>query len=91
MNAGGKKKAASSFYIPLDRVERALKLLQAGSAVTRGTLQTIFKHQTYDEVRRLGLRAATEERLRTTMPDVSGKRFRTWRGRAFETAREEGT
>lgn len=69
---GGKKKAASSFYIPLDRVERALKLIQQNLPVTRGTLQTVFKHQTYDETRRLGLRPEIEAHVRGTRPDVSG-------------------
>ena len=56
----------------MDRVERALRLIQADAPVPRGTLQVVFKHQTYDEVRRLGLRADTEARVRKNGPDVTG-------------------
>jgi len=64
LNAGGSVKAASSFFLPLQRVERALKLIQQGKPVTRGTLQTTFDYKPYDEVRRLGLRSELEATLR---------------------------
>jgi len=64
LNAGGSVKAASSFFLPLQRVKRALKLIQQGKNITRGTLQTTFDYKPYDEVRRLGLRAEMEAELR---------------------------
>jgi len=64
LNAGGSVKAASSFFLPLQRVKRALQLIQQGKEVPRGTLQTTFDYKPYDEVRRLGLRAEVEKEIR---------------------------
>lgn len=73
LNAGGKNKAASAYYLPLERVQHALRLLQAqwplggplppswhARCVPRGDLQTTFLFKGFDECRRLGLRQETE-------------------------------
>ncbi|KAK9457322.1 hypothetical protein V1511DRAFT_493318 [Dipodascopsis uninucleata] len=72
LNAGGSKRSASSFYLPLDRIVRALKCLQAGFPITRGTIQTEFIHRSYDELRRLGLQSEVETMCRARRPSSTG-------------------
>ncbi len=72
LNAGGATGAASSFYLPLTAVVRALSYIDAGKPVPRGTLETVFKYTPYDELKRLGLAAATEARMRRDYPKLTG-------------------
>jgi S1-C subfamily serine protease len=72
LNAGAHNSAASSFFLPLDRIDRVLKLLQEGKTVSRGTLQTVFELKAYDELRRLGLNQDTEQLVRSAHPEQTG-------------------
>ena len=72
LNAGANNSAASSFFLPLDRIERALDLIRKGEPVTRGTLQTMFQSKAYDELVRLGLTEESESLVRSTFPEHTG-------------------
>lgn len=69
---GGSFFGAASFFLPLDRVKRALELLQKGETVYRGTVLCIFKHTTFDEVSALGLASETEKEVRKAFPKAEG-------------------
>ncbi|GAY43780.1 hypothetical protein CUMW_077170 [Citrus unshiu] len=78
LNAGSKSSSASAFFLPLERVVRALRFLQErrdcnihkweAVSIPRGTLQVTFVHKGFDETRRLGLQSATEQMVRHASP-----------------------
>ncbi|MSQ01520.1 MAG: hypothetical protein EXR71_06460 [Myxococcales bacterium] len=72
LNAGARKDSAASYYLPLDRVQRALELVQANLPVTRGTVQAVFGAVPWDELARLGLPPEEEAAARARRPTLAG-------------------
>ena len=83
LNAGTSTKSASSYYLPLERPARALRLLQAAlrapstyagarASIPRGDLCVTFVHRAFGELRRLGLRDETEAAVRRALRHETG-------------------
>lgn len=78
LNAGSKTSSSSAYFLPLERVVRALSCLQGSKDeitkkwnainIARGTLQMTLMHKGFDETRRLGLKHETEEMVREASP-----------------------
>ena len=92
LNAAANTKTASSFFLPLNRIQYALDRLKKGEPIARGGLQTIFSHRPYRELSRLGLDEKTEARVR--MQDASNNGMllvsQVIPGGVAENALEEG-
>lgn len=65
LHAGGRDQH-SSFYLPLRRVQHALRCIQQGKHVPRGTIQTEFVYKSYYELMQLGLPDEYEAKLRSS-------------------------
>ena len=72
LNAAANARTASSFFLPLPRIVHALEHLRAEEPISRGTLQSIFRHRSYRDLRALGLDEVAEAAARKANPSGSG-------------------
>lgn len=72
LNAAANTRTASSFFLPLPRIVHALERLQDALPIERGSLQTIFTHQPFRQLTKLGLDADAEARVRASGESVNG-------------------
>ncbi|KAJ1953413.1 hypothetical protein EC988_003009, partial [Linderina pennispora] len=62
----------SSFFLPLERVVYSLEYVRRGERTPRGTVQTAFLFESYQEVQRLGLPEQEIEESRLANPKSEG-------------------
>ncbi|KAH3668788.1 hypothetical protein OGAPHI_002543 [Ogataea philodendri] len=72
LQAGGNTETSTDFFLPVYRVLRALRCIQSGQPVTRGTIQVQWLLEPFDKCRRLGLRPDSEKLMRETFPELNG-------------------
>ncbi|KAJ2078258.1 hypothetical protein H4R24_004605 [Coemansia sp. RSA 988] len=72
LQAGGRTHEATNYFFPLDRVKRALELIQQGYPVLRGSIQTRFIYNAFDVAQKLGLPEEIEAMVRRMRPDDIG-------------------
>lgn len=72
LNAAANTRTASSFFLPLQRIQYALERLQVGEPIARGGVQTLFRHLPFRELARLGLDAEIEQRVRSEEASNTG-------------------
>ncbi|MEM6985218.1 MAG: trypsin-like peptidase domain-containing protein [Pseudomonadota bacterium] len=72
LNAGANSNTASSFFLPLWRIREALNRLQADLDVARGGLQTVFRHEAFRTVLRLGVPQEEVAQVRAAGVDNTG-------------------
>ncbi|KAG5358467.1 Pro-apoptotic serine protease [Yarrowia sp. B02] len=72
LQAGGMTYSTTDYFLPLQRVKRALDLVRDGNPVSRGCLQTVWEHTSFNICSHYGLTEEIEGRIRKAYPDNVG-------------------
>lgn len=72
LQAGGMTFSSTDYFLPLQRVKRALELVRNNEVVPRGDIQTIWKHEAFNVCEHYGLDPEIETRFRQKFADNVG-------------------
>jgi len=72
LQAGGSTESSTDFFFPVYRALRALRCIQNGEPISRGTIQVQWILRPFDECRRLGIRSDNEKTMRDKFPSIHG-------------------
>ncbi|KAG5358909.1 Pro-apoptotic serine protease [Yarrowia sp. E02] len=72
LQAGGMTFSTTDYFLPLQRVKRALDIVRGNGLVTRGCLQTVWEHKAFNTCSHYGLPDDIEGRIRKKYPDNVG-------------------
>ncbi|KAG5368498.1 Pro-apoptotic serine protease [Yarrowia sp. C11] len=72
LQAGGRTYYSTDYFLPLQKVKRALEIVRKGGQVSRGCFQTIWEHTAFNSCSHYGLPEDIEGRIRNKYPDNVG-------------------
>jgi pro-apoptotic serine protease NMA111 len=72
IQSGGHRNTSTDFFLPVDCPLRALRLLQSGDPISRGTIQTQWWLESFAKCSELGLSTHWEAEIRKAIPDAEG-------------------
>ena len=73
INAGGRRDTAAAFFLPMRIILPTLNKLLSGARVTRGTLQTTFQFEPYNQLRKTGWDNERIASAKQRLPAASGR------------------
>lgn len=73
LNAGARRDTAASFFLPMDMIIPTINRLREGELIQRGSLQTVFGFETFNQLRKKGWDNSRIERALTETPEGNGR------------------
>lgn len=72
LNAGGRRDTAAAFFVPMKMIVPTINKLLNEEPITRGTLQTVFRFEPYNQLRKIGWDDERIQASKEKMPRANG-------------------